>query len=140
MLDVAMFFVLGNDTTITLAAQAGVLELNVMMPIIAYCLFQESGVTIGAVKAFTEKCVVGLTANKEKAEGWLARNAIIATALNPVIGYQKGAEVVKKAMAENRGTREIVVELGYMTDEEAARALDARAMTEGGITDTPAAG
>jgi fumarate hydratase class II len=140
MLDMAMFYVLGNDTTITFAGQAGQLELNVMMPIIAYCLFQEIDVTIGAVKAFTEKCVVGLTANREKAEGWLAKNAIIATALNPVIGYQKGAEVVKKAMAENRGIREIVVELGYMSDEEAAKALDVRAMTEGGITDTPAAG
>jgi fumarate hydratase class II len=140
MLDMAMFYVLGNDTTITFAAQAGQLELNVMMPIIAYCLFQEIDITIGSVKAFTEKCVVGLKANREKAEGWLAKNAIIATALNPVIGYQKGAEVVKKAMAENRSIREIVVELGYMTDEAAAKALDAAAMTEGGITDTPAAG
>jgi fumarate hydratase class II len=111
-----------------------------MMPIIAYCLFQEIDVTIGAVKAFTDKCVAGLTANKEKAEGWLAKNAIIATALNPVIGYQKGAEVVKKAMAENRGIREIVVELGYMSDAEAAKALDAKSMTDGGITDTPAGG
>jgi fumarate hydratase, class II len=140
MLDMAMFYVLGNDLTISLAAQAGQLELNVMMPIIAYCLFQEMDVTIGAVRAFTEKCVVGLKANREKAEGWLAKNAIIATALNPIIGYQKGAEVVKKAMAENRSIRDIVVELGYMSDEEAARALDPRKMTEGGITDTPAAG
>ncbi|HLY28204.1 MAG TPA: lyase family protein, partial [Aggregatilineales bacterium] len=140
MLDMAMFYVLGNDTTITFAAQAGQLELNVMMPILAYCLFQEMDVTIGAVRAFTDKCVVGVTANREKAEGWLAKNAIVATALNPVIGYQKGAEVVKKAIAENRSIREIVVELGYMTDAEAARALDARAMTEGGITDVPVAG
>src|SRR5258707_2713232 len=140
MLDMAMFFVLGQDTTITLAAQAGQLELNVMMPIIAYCLFQEMHVTIGAVKAFTDKCVVGLTANREKAEGWLAKNAIVATALNPVIGYQKGAEGVKKAMAENRGIRDVVVDLGYMTDADAVKALEPRAMTECGITDTPAAG
>ncbi len=140
MLDMAMFYVLGNDTTITFAAQAGQLELNVMMPIIAYCLFQEIDVTIGAVKAFTDKCVLGLVANREKAEGWLAKNAIVATALNPIIGYQKGADVVKKAMAENRSIREIVVELGYMTDPEAAAALDPESMTEGGITNTPAAG
>jgi fumarate hydratase, class II len=140
MLDMAMFYVLGNDTTITYAAQAGQLELNVMMPIIAYCLFQEIDVTIGAVKAFTEKCVVGVTAQREKAEGWLAKNAIIATALNPIIGYEKGAQVVKKAMAENRSIREIVTELGYMTDEDAVKALDAFEMTKGGITDTPAAG
>jgi fumarate hydratase class II len=140
MLDMAMFYVLGNDTTITYAAQAGQLELNVMMPIIAYCLFQEIDVTIGAVKAFTDKCVVGLVANQEKASGWLAKNAIIATALNPIIGYQKGAEVVKKAMAENRSILEIVTELGYMGHDEAVKALDAAAMTHGGITDTPAAG
>jgi fumarate hydratase class II len=140
MLDMAMFFVLGQDQTILLAAQAGQLELNVMMPIIAHCLFQEMHVMIGAVKAFTEKCVLGLVANRTKAEGWLAKNAIIATALNPIIGYQKGAEVVKKAMSENRSIREIVVELGYLTDEQAVAALDPRAMTEGGITDTPAAG
>jgi fumarate hydratase class II len=140
MLDMAMFYVIGNDTTILLAAQAGQLELNVMMPIIAYCLFQSMDVTIGAVRAFTAKCVAGLKANREKAEGWLAKNAIIATALNPIIGYQKGAEVVKKAMAENRSIHDIVVELGYMSDEEATRALDPRKMTEGGITDTPAGG
>jgi fumarate hydratase, class II len=140
MLDMAMFYVLGNDTTITFAGQAGQLELNVMMPIIAYCLFQEVDVTIGAVRAFTDKCVVGITSNKEKAEGWLGKNAILATALNPIIGYQKGAEVVKKAMAENRSILEIVTELGYMGRDEAIKALDAAAMTHGGITDTPAAG
>src|SRR5215210_1662257 len=123
MLDMAMFYVLGNDHTILLAAQAGQLELNVMMPIIAYCLFQEIDITIGSVRAFTDKCVVGIQANREKAEGWLAKNAILATALNPIIGYQKGAEVVKKAMAENRSIRDIVVELGYMSDEEAVKAL-----------------
>jgi len=140
MLDMAMFYVLGNDLTITLAAQAGQLELNVMMPILAHCLFQEMDVTIGAVRAFTEKCVRGITANRAKAEAWLGKNAILATALNPLIGYQKGAEVVKKALAENRTIREIVVELGYLTDEQAAAALDPAAMTEGGLTSTPAGG
>jgi fumarate hydratase class II len=136
----AMFYVLGNDTTITYAAQAGQLELNVMMPIIAHCLFQEMDVMIGAVRAFTSKCVEGITANAEKATGWLAKNAIIATALNPIIGYQKGAEVVKKAMAENRSILDVVVELGYMNRADAEKALDAKAMTHGGLTGAPAAG
>ncbi len=140
MLDMAMFYVLGMDTTITFAAQAGQLELNVMMPIIAHCLFQAMDVTIGAVRAFTEKCVAGVTANREKAEGWLAKNAIIATALNPVLGYQKGAEAVKKAVAENRSIIDVVVDLGYMSREDALKVLDARALTYGGITDAPAAG
>lgn len=140
MLNMAMFYVMGNDLTVMMAGQAGQLELNVMMPIIAYCLFQSMDVMIGAVNAFTTKCVVGLVANKEKATGWLGKNAILATALNPIIGYQKGAEVVKKAMAENKGIVDVVVELGYMNREEAEKALDATAMTHGGLTGTPAAG
>ncbi len=133
MLNMAMFHVMGNDFTVMMAGQAGQLELNVMMPIIAHNLFEMMHVTIGAVKAFTEKCVVGVTANREKAEGWLARNPILVTALNPIIGYLKGAEVAKKALAENKTVKEVVVELGYLTPEEADAALDARAMTEGGI-------
>ncbi len=76
MLNMAMFHVMGCDTTVVLAAQAGQLELNVMMPIIAHNLFEMMQVMIGAVQAFTDKCVVGLKAKPEKAEGWLARNAI----------------------------------------------------------------
>jgi fumarate hydratase class II len=134
MLDMAMFHVMGNDLTVTMAAQAGQLELNVMMPIIAHNLFEMMHVTIGAVSAFTEKCVTGVSANREKAEGWLAKNAILVTALNPIIGYAKGAEVAKKAMATNRPILDVVVELGYMSEADAHAALDARAMTEGGIT------
>jgi fumarate hydratase class II len=133
MLDMAMFHVIGNDLTVMMAAQAGQLELNVMMPIIAHDLFEMMHVTIGAVRAFTDKCVVGITANREKAEGWLSKNAILVTALNPIIGYLKGAEVAKKAMASNRSILDVVVELGYMSEEDARKALDARAMTEGGI-------
>jgi fumarate hydratase class II len=134
MLNMAMFHVMGNDLTVMLAGQAGQLELNVMMPIIAHNLFEMMHVTIGAVKAFTEKCVIEVEANREKAEGWLAKNAILVTALNPIIGYQKGAEVAKNAMATNRSILDIVIELGYMTEDEARAALDARAMTDGGIT------
>jgi fumarate hydratase class II len=140
MLNMAMYHVIGNDLTVMLAGQAGQLELNVMMPIIAYNLFQSMDVTIGAVSAFTEKCVVGLIANREKAEGWLAKNPILVTALNPVIGYEKGAEVAKKSLAEDRSIRDIVVELGYLTPEEADALLDARKMTEGGIQGITAGG
>jgi len=140
MLNMAMFHVMGNDLTVMLSAQAGQLELNVMMPIIAHNLFEAMHVMIGSVNAFTDKCVVGLVANREKAEGWLAKNPILVTALNPVIGYQKGAEVAKKALAEGRSIKEIVVELGYMSAEEVDKALDARKMTEGGIQGIAAGG
>lgn len=133
MLNMAMYHVMGNDLTVMLAGQAGQLELNVMMPAIAHNLFEMMHVTIGAVKAFTDKCVIGVTANREKAEGWLAKNAILVTALNPIIGYQKGAEVAKKAMETNLSILEVVVELGYMTEADARTALDAHRMTEGGL-------
>jgi fumarate hydratase class II len=146
MLDMAMFHVQGNDHAIVLAAQAGQLELNVMMPIIAHNLFEEMHVTIGAVKAFTEKAVRGLQANPEKAKGWLEKNAIVVTALNPIIGYNQGAKLVKEALAQNRTVRQIAIEkanLGELkhrdedrpvTAQEVEAALDdLYRLTEGGI-------
>ena len=110
MLDMAMFYVVGLDTTVAMASQAGQLELNVMMPIIAHSLFEMEQVLIGSVHAFTEDAVTGLTANREKAEGWLARNAIVVTALNPVIGYAQGAALVKEALKKDMAIRDLAVE------------------------------
>jgi fumarate hydratase class II len=133
MMNMAMFQVIGNDVTVMMAGQAGQLELNVMMPIIAYNLFQSMDIIVNASNALTEKCIVGIEANAEKATGWLAKNAILVTALNPVIGYLKGAEVAKEAMATGRTVREVVLEKGYLTAEEADQLLDVRELTEGGI-------
>jgi fumarate hydratase class II len=110
MLDMAMFYVIGCDTTVALASQAGQLELNVMMPILAHSLFEEMQVMIGSVSAFTQSAIVGLKANREKAEGWLSRNAIIVTALNPVIGYAQGAALVKESLSRNLSIRELIAE------------------------------
>jgi fumarate hydratase class II len=146
MTDMAMFHVIGCDTTVVLAVQAGQLELNVMMPIIAHNLFEMMQVMIGSLKTFTEKCVIGLAANKEKAEGWLARNAIIITALNPLIGYQAGAALVKQSLKENRTVGEVAAEKAnagelkhvsqdriVSADEIKAALGDLRRLTEGGI-------
>lgn len=147
MLDMAMFHVIGCDTTVAMAAQAGQLELNVMMPIIAHNLFESMQVTIGAVRAFTQRCVLGLQANRVKAEGWLAKNAIVATALNPLIGYMAAAELVKEAMKTNATIREVAAgriargELKHkdppakpVTIEEVDSVLgNLRKLTEGGI-------
>lgn len=146
MLDMAMFYIVGLDTTVAMAVQAGQLELNVMMPIIAHSLFEAMQVMIGSVRAFTEDAVRGVTANREKAEGWLARNAIVVTALNPVIGYAQGAELVKEAMKRNIAIREVAIEKAKagllkhrdndhpVSAEEIERALkDMRRLTESGI-------
>ena len=133
MMNMAMFQVIGNDTTIMMSSQAGQLELNVMMPVIAYNLFQSMDIIINAVNAFVEKCVVGVQANRSKAAGWLAKNAVLVTALNPVIGYQKGSEVAKEAMSSNRTLREVVIDKGYLSVEDADRLLNVRRLTDGGI-------
>jgi fumarate hydratase class II len=110
MLDMVMFQVVGCDTTVALASQAGQLELNIMMPVIAYNLFEMMQITIASVQIFTERAVHGLTANQEKAEGWLALNPSVVTALNPLIGYNQGAELVKEAAARGLTIRAIAVE------------------------------
>ena len=146
MLDMAMFHVQGCDLTVSLAAQAGQLELNVMMPIIAHNLLESMQVFIGAVRAFTERCVRGLQANQEKAEGWLEKNAIIVTALNPLIGYSTGAKLVKEALSSGRTVRQVALEKAAagelrhrdldrpVTAVEIEQALgDMRRLTEGGI-------
>ncbi|MBI1802014.1 MAG: aspartate ammonia-lyase [Chloroflexi bacterium] len=140
MLNMLCYHVMGNDLTVTLAAAAGQLELNVMMPIIAYNLFQTMDLLINGIRAFTEKCVVGISANREKAEGWLAKSAVLVTALNPVIGYLKAAEVSKEAMARNIPIKQVVLEKGYLSEGEYDKIMDVRAMTEGGIMGGKAGG
>jgi fumarate hydratase class II len=147
MLNMAMFHIQGCDLTVSLASQAGQLELNVMMPIIAHNLFEMMQVMIGAITAFTQKCVLGLQANRARAEGWLARNAIVATALNPIIGYTASAILVKESMVRNITIREVAQEkvaageLRHIRDgrlitiEEIDQALkDLKRLTYGGIS------
>jgi fumarate hydratase class II len=117
-----------------------------MMPVIAHSLFGMMQVMIGAVQAFFQRCVTGITANPEKAENWLSRNSILITALNPVIGYQAGAELVKEAARRDLPIRQVAVEkarkamLHNLSDgraisvEEIERVFqDIRRLTEGGI-------
>ena len=84
-------------------------------------------------KVLREKCVEGIQAQVEKARAWLDRNPILVTSLNPVIGYLKGAEVAKEALASGRTIREVVLEKGYLTEEQVDALLDPRRMAEGGI-------
>jgi aspartate ammonia-lyase len=153
MLDMAMFHVQGCDLTVSLAAQAGQLELNVMMPVIAHNLFEMMQIMIGAIQAFMEKCVCGVQANRSKAEGWLAKNAIIVTALNPLIGYAAGAILVKEALARDLTIREVAMEKAALGElrhrdedrpvsvEEIEAALnDLKRLTQGGIVGGSAGG
>jgi len=98
------------DTTVGLASQAGQLELNVMMPVIAHNLFEMMQIMIGSINAFSEKCVKGSQANSEKAAHWLDQNAIIVTVLNPLIGYAAGAALVKEAVEKKVPIRRLAHE------------------------------
>lgn len=130
MLNMVCFQVMGNDLCVLLAGQAGQLELNVMMPVIAHNLFGSMDILIAATKAFADRCVMGIVANRDRAKAWLERNAILVTALNPVIGYEKGAEVAKEAMESGRAIREVVLEKEFLSEEQVDRLLDIRSMTE----------
>jgi aspartate ammonia-lyase len=153
MLDMAMFHVIGCDLTISMAVQAGQLELNVMMPVIAHALFESMQVMIGSVHAFTDKAVRGLTVNRDKASSWLEKNAIIVTALNPLIGYAQGAMLVKEAAQSGLTVRALAVKKAKagslrhrdeerpVSAEEIESALkDLKRLTEGGIVSGSNAG
>jgi aspartate ammonia-lyase len=131
MLNMAMYHVIGLDQAVAMAAQAGQFELNVMMPLIAHELFEIMHVMIAAMKAFTTRGIAGLQANPERMAAWLEKNAIVATALNPLIGYMAAAQLVKEAVATDRSIRQIAME---KTAQGALRHKDQdRAVTEGEI-------
>ncbi len=133
MLNMVCFEVIGNDLTITMAGQAGQLELNVMMPVIAYDLTQSLMILANAVRTFTQKLVVGIQANRERCESLLGKSAAIALALNPFIGYDRAAEVAKEALARGVSLREVVLEKKLLTDEQLDQILDPYGMTTPGV-------
>ena len=125
--------VIGNDATITVAGQSGNFQLNVMLPVVAYNLLQSIGVLATGARALADRAVAGFTVNRERLDEALDRNPILVTALNPVIGYEKGAAVAKKAYAEGRPVKEVAREMTDLTDEELDRLLDPADLTRGGI-------
>ncbi len=110
--------VMGNDTTIGVAASQGNFELNVFMPVIAYNFLQSVGLLADCMKSFTDNCLVGIKANKEKMDYNLKHSLMLVTALNPYIGYEKAAQTSNLAFKENISLKEAVVKLGYMTADE----------------------
>jgi len=133
MLDMVCYQVLGCDTTVLLAAQAGQLELNVMMPVVAFNLLHEIEILKNAVEAFVERCVLGIAVNEERCRAYAEASMSVVTVLNPHIGYARAAEVAKEYLASGKSIREIVLEKGLMSAEDLDRILDLHPMTEPGI-------
>ena len=125
--------VIGNDTTITVAGQSGNFQLNVMLPVIAHNLLQSMEILACAARALADAAIEGFTVNEERLQDALARNPILVTALNPVIGYEKGAAIAKRAYREGRSIREVAAEETDLSDGQLRLLLDPRELAEGGI-------
>jgi aspartate ammonia-lyase len=124
------FQVVGNDTAVALAVQAGQLELNVMMPTMAYSVLQSITIMTNMLRQFTKKCVSGITANRKRNEFYVQATVSLATALNPYIGYAKAAEIAKEAVASGRSIIEIAREKKLLSEKEIKQILDPVRMTE----------
>ncbi len=125
--------VFGNDVTITWGGALGDFQLNVMLPVIAHNLLQSITILGNAARVFADKALTDFTVNEARIRELVGRNPILGTALNPIIGYDKAAEVVKKALKEGRTVKEVVVEMGLLSPEEADQVLDPRHLTEPGL-------
>jgi len=125
--------VIGNDATIAIGGQSGNFQLNVMLPVIAHNLLQSIEILSNACTCLAEKAIAGFGVNTDNINRALDRNPILVTALNPVIGYELGAAVAKKAYAEGRPVKEVALQMTDLAEEELDRLLDPAALTEGGI-------
>ncbi len=126
--------VMGNDVTIGIAGSRGNFQLNVMLPIIAHDLLESITILANASRLLADKAIATFRVNEERIAGQVDKNPILVTALNAIIGYDLGAKIAKHAYAEGRTLKDVAKEMTSLSDEELARYLDPRPMTEGGIT------
>ena len=132
MVNMVCYQVMGNDHTVALASQAGELELNVMMPVIAQNLLFAMQIITNATGIFAERCVVGIAANERRCREMLEHNPAIATALAPRIGYAAAAKLAKEALQRRMTVRDLVLEKRLFSEAEVDAVLDVRRMTEPG--------
>ena len=125
--------VIGNDATITIAGQSGNFQLNVMLPVIADNLLESIQLLAAVARALADNAIAGFKVNAAHIAEALDRNPILVTALNPVIGYEKGAAIAKQAYAQGRPIREVAAEMTDLPSEELAKLLDPAELTTGGI-------
>ncbi|MDD3243317.1 MAG: aspartate ammonia-lyase [Eubacteriales bacterium] len=130
------FNIIGNDLTITMAAEGGQLELNAFEPIIFYCLFQSIDTLTYAVNTFVDNCISGITANVEHCRELVEHSIGIVTALCPRLGYQKSAEIAHEAQERGCSVRQVILESKLLSEDELDRLLDITAMTQPGIRTT----
>jgi aspartate ammonia-lyase len=133
MLNMVCFQVIGNDLTVLMAVQAGQLELNVMMPVMAHNLHQSIEILKNALRVFIDRCIVGIVADADRCRRYAESSMALATALNTYIGYARAAEVVKRALREQKTIIDVVREEKLLTEEQIAQILDPVKLTEPGL-------
>jgi fumarate hydratase class II len=116
--------VMGNDVTVGYAASQGILELNTYLPVIADALLESATLLANVAVAFAERCVAGIEVDETRTRGYAERTSALATALNPIIGYERAAAIVKEAQASGRSIIDVVVAEGLLPVDEARRVLD----------------
>ena len=125
--------VIGNDVSITVAAQSGSFQLNVMLPVIAYNLLKSINLIAGSMKALSKNAIKTFKVNEKNLESSLSKNPILVTALNPIIGYEKAAEIAKKAYKENRSIIEVAAQETDLSKAKLLKLLDPKKLAKGGI-------
>ncbi|MGZ4708388.1 MAG: class II fumarate hydratase [Acidimicrobiales bacterium] len=125
--------VIGNDVAVTFGGTQGAFELNVFMPMMARNLLESIRLLTNVSRLFADRCIDGIEANVERLRAYAEASPSIGTSLNPYIGYEKAAEIIKESVRSGRSIRELVLEQGLMTDDELDRALDVISMTRGGL-------
>ena len=124
--------VMGNDVTITIAGQSGNFQLNVMLPLVAFNLLQSIEILSNVSRLLADKAIAGFTVNQDNINAALAKNPILVTALNTVIGYELGAKIAKAAYAQGRAVIDVAEEMTDLSRDELAKLLDPKALIQGG--------
>jgi len=127
--------VIGNDSTITVAGQSGLFQLNVMLPVVALNLLQSLEILSNVSNVLANKAIAGFKVREDNIQSALERNPILVTALNPVIGYESGAVIAKKAYKKGKPIKEVALKTTELSAKELDRLLDPLGLTKGGIKD-----
>jgi aspartate ammonia-lyase len=136
-LNMVCFHVAGSEATVAMASEAGQFQLNVMMPVIAYEILFSMTLLTRAAEVFRERCVLGITAHPDRAKAYAERTVSLATMLTPQVGYERAADIVKRAVRENRSILEVAAEEMHLPEDKLRELLDPKRWTEPGILEGP---